>query len=153
MATVQFSKGNITPHFTISEVFVHQTSVIKLTPKQYADILAHANRLERFRVKVNEVMPVNAWYRTQDYNAKVGGTKNSGHLSGKATDCGNSLKDQIKVHNWWNIWQNICKEDNVVACMGWYPDKKFIHLESAPDWTKRNTFWKEENGKLRYMNI
>ncbi len=45
-----------------------------------------AEDLEEIRRAVQGPVYINSWYRTPDYNRRVGGTTNSQHLEGRAVD-------------------------------------------------------------------
>lgn len=73
--------GQLTRHFNIKE-FVHVGTYIYIDE----DFLFFVNMLEQFRVWYNRVINITSCYRPSDYNASVGGSKNSSHLKSLAVD-------------------------------------------------------------------
>lgn len=69
------------PYFTIEE----------FTCKQSGGCLMDANFMQtlfNIRAEFAKPMPVNSGYRSQAYNDKIGGEKNSAHVRGRAADIG-----------------------------------------------------------------
>ena len=82
--SVKLFDGQITKNFSIDEMKCKGTGELIIN----ADVIDHAQRLQRFRDWYNRAMKVNSWYRNPVYNAstKVKGGRDSQHLLGLATD-------------------------------------------------------------------
>lgn len=52
----------------------------------FQNVLKLAQNLQRLRDAINLPININSGYRSQEHNAKIGGVKNSQHLTGKAAD-------------------------------------------------------------------
>lgn len=57
-----------------------------LSEEVRSNLLELANNLEVLRAHFNAPVTVNSAYRTPEYNASIGGAKNSQHILGKAAD-------------------------------------------------------------------
>jgi hypothetical protein len=69
----------IAPHLTYGEIMDKESGLC----------LAHIRLLEawcRFRAEVGKPIRINSGFRTVEYNAKVGGAKDSRHILGQAID-------------------------------------------------------------------
>lgn len=145
------SNSMLTDHFSLKEycygIYRNEIKAKGEDNTLYADSVKHALLLEEFRVWLSEPMKVNAWQRPPKFNQSVGGTANSGHLYGTATDIACKIREP-EFKRWYKQWQKICKAHKTVACMGLY--SWGVHFESYPKWTKKDTYWKEVNGKLIY---
>ena len=104
-------KGKLTKHFTTDEYTVNQTENCNIT----IEALKHAEILEEFRTWLGKPMKVNAWYRTSEYNKKVGGNANSSHLRGVATDISMPNISQTTFIKYAKKWKALCKKHGVVG--------------------------------------
>lgn len=52
----------------------------------FQNVLKLAQNLQRLRDAINLPININSGYRSPKHNAKIGGVKNSQHLTGKAAD-------------------------------------------------------------------
>ena len=77
---------SLAPHFTLYELANNKGDTSKPIYLISVKSAAHLNALEAFRNIINTPVIVNSGYRQKDYNEKIGGDKNSGHLIGVATD-------------------------------------------------------------------
>lgn len=134
-------KGRLTKHFTAEEYTVNQTENCDIT----VEALKHAEILEEFRTWLGKPMKVNAWYRTKEYNKKVGGVSNSSHLRGVATDWGISGVSQADFIKYAKKWKALCKKHGVVGEAGLY--KWGIHLGSHVTYSKTFYHWDSRSGK------
>lgn len=116
-------KGNITKNFTFDEYGKSQTECVFSE-----DAYKHATRLQKFRDYLGKPMVISIWFRTKEYNTKVGGAVNSLHLSGQATDwlCG-AITNEL-WNEYCNKWKEICETDKVIGEIGRY--SWGIHLGS-----------------------
>ena len=134
-------KGKLTKHFTTEEYTVNQTENCNIT----VEALKHAEILEEFRIWLGKPMKVNAWYRTPEYNKKVGGVANSSHLRGVATDWGISGVSQADFIKYAKKWKALCKKHGVIGEAGLY--KWGIHLGSHITYSKAFYHWDSRSGK------
>lgn len=134
-------KGELTQHFNLDEYTVHQTGNCTIT----REAIEHADILEEFRQWLQKPMKVNAWYRTPEYNKKVGGVPNSSHLRGVATDISMQGLSQEKFIKYAKKWKELCKEHGVVGEAGLYTWG--IHLGSHIKYSKTFYHWDSRNGK------
>ena len=130
-------KGNLTKDLTVDNYAVNQTEVAKITE----NALAHARRVQKFLDWMNwSVLPsINAWWRSKAYNSRVGGVKNSLHLTGEATDLGSSKFStftEARFDKYAKKWFEICDEDGVKGEFGIYPWG--IHLGSNIQYSKKH---------------
>lgn len=134
MLNIKVYDGKITDNFNIAEFACRANGEILLN----RETLGHIYRLQRFRAWFNRPMSINSGYRTSEYNAKVGGAKNSMHVQGIATDFAlpnefytfskerqNEFLDNVKKK-----WFEICAADGLGGGVGFY--KNFCHVDSRP---------------------
>jgi len=81
----------LTPHFTLEELCLSETAVragIDNTPP--ADVVANLLRLARMLEKVRALLKrpihITSGFRCPELNARIGGSKTSAHLEGRAAD-------------------------------------------------------------------
>lgn len=119
-------KGKISKYFTIDDYGVNQTGTVTITP----EALVHAKMLDEFYDWMNWNNPaeVSAWFRTPDYNKKVGGIDNSNHLNGVASDHLVGQFTNTRFNKYARKWKEICEKYNVIGEIGRYPWG--IHLGS-----------------------
>lgn len=134
-------KGKLTKHFTTDEYTVNQTGNCQIT----REALEHADILEEFRTWLGKSMRVNAWYRTPEYNKKVGGNANSSHLRGVATDWGIAGVSQADFIKYAKKWKSLCKNHGVVGEAGLY--SWGIHLGSHVTYSSTFYHWDSRSGK------
>jgi uncharacterized protein YcbK (DUF882 family) len=141
------TNDQITPNFRLAEMACKDgKGTLYLTP----DVINHARRLQNFRDWYKRPMSVNSWYRTVEYNAKIGGAKGSKHCLGIATDvalpaefAGFTAARKLEfLTNVKNKWADLCATDGLGGGVGWYDS--FVHLDSRPGQTL--AFW-DDRGK------
>lgn len=97
---------NLTENFTLDEFLVSQTAVrndIDMTPPQFvienlADLCV--NVLQPLRSEVDSPIRISSGYRPEELNTKIGGSKTSAHMEGRAADftvIGLSPYDTVKL--------------------------------------------------------
>ncbi len=88
--------SNYSQHFTLKELDCHCGCV---TPPHIAKNLANlAQSLESLRTRLGGVpLHVNSGYRCPAYNARIGGAKESQHMSGKAADLSGKSVSPAKI--------------------------------------------------------
>lgn len=96
----------ISEHFNLEEFwhsYVASNNKIDNTPpKEVIENICSLveNILEPLRVKYAKPIMINSGYRCQRLNKKVGGAKNSQHLTGKAADItGGSVEENKIIYN------------------------------------------------------
>jgi uncharacterized protein YcbK (DUF882 family) len=130
---LKLTNTQITKNFKLSEMMCHDSAgTLFLSP----GLIDHAIRLQKFRDWYNRPIIVNSWYRTPEYNAQVGGVKNSQHVQGIATDCAlpaefqnfSAARKTEFLTTVKNKWAELCKNDGLGGGVGWYTS--FVHLDS-----------------------
>lgn len=136
--------GQITPHFNIWEFRCRANNEILIN----TDVIAHIQRLEKFRIWYNRSMIINSGYRTPEHNKAIGGAKESFHMQGIATDISLPLgefagfskaRKEEFLQNIKRKWTEICNADGLGGGVGFYD--VFIHLDSrktASHWDERS---------------
>lgn len=134
--------GQITEHFNIYEFRCRANDEILIN----AEVIAHIQRLEKFRRWYKRTMIVNSGFRTVEHNRRIGGSPNSQHLIGIASDInlpmgefqGFSAKRKEEfLQNVKRKWYEICAADGLGGGVGFY--NTFFHLDSR----KKKSFWDE----------
>jgi len=137
---IQVYDGQITPHFNIGEFKCSANGEVLIN----AEVIAHIQRLEKFRVWYNRVMIVNSGYRTPEYNAAIGGAKESQHMLGLAADIAlpmgefsaySKARKEEYLQNVRKKWTELCNNDGLGGGVGFY--NTFFHLDSR----KTAAFW------------
>jgi hypothetical protein len=111
------------------------------------EVVVCAGGFQRFREWLGEAMTVTSWYRTPEYNAKVGGAKDSMHLKALAIDFQTPRHNKAKRFTpaqWQNIirkWREICLSMGI----------KGGSVEIAPSWVHLDVR-ERKDGKLCVMN-
>ena len=124
---------NITPNFKVrefrskcgSDTVIIDTDFIK-------------NKLQKIREHFNKPISITSAYRSAEHNAKVGGGKNSFHLSGEAFDI--TVKDIPLLE--------VAKYAESIGIQGVIVYNDFIHLDSR----KAKYFARNNNGKTSTVN-
>lgn len=131
---IQVYNGQITKNFNINEFKCKANGEIIIN----ADVIAHIQRLQKFRDWYNRPMTVTSGYRTEAYNKQVGGVSNSQHIYGIATDIllpleysgfTSERKKEFQA-NIQNKWAELCKAALLQGGVGWYDRQGFFHLDS-----------------------
>ena len=133
--------GQITPHFNIWEFRCRANNEILIN----ADVIAHIQRLEKFRLWYKRVMIINSGYRTLEHNRKQKDSSDtSRHILGIATDINLPLgefagfskaRQNEFLNNVRKKWAEICSADGLGGGVGFY--NTFFHLDSR----KKAGFW------------
>jgi hypothetical protein len=136
---VKIIDGQVTENFNLAEFVCKDGGEVILNET----VIAHIQRLQKFRKWYSRSMPINSGYRTPAYNKKVGGSPNSQHLNGIATDISlpaeyktfDSRRKEIFMDNVKNKWYELCKADGLGGGVGFYDT--FFHLDSRAN----KSFW------------
>lgn len=109
--------GKITPHFSIWE-FANSLAKDKTKLVISPEFIEHVQMLEEIRTELGYSMDVSSGYRTVSFNKKCGGSNNSAHLDGLATDI-TSIKqkdfDGVRF-----MWKKICEQHNKIGGINFY---------------------------------
>lgn len=82
----------LSPHFTFEEATYSETAIRnnipnnQITTEIMRAMQISAANLEILREQIGPIQ-ITSWYRCPDLNKKVGGAKNSAHMTGWAIDC------------------------------------------------------------------
>lgn len=113
---ITYWKGNLTEHFTLKE-YAGSCKIAYLDMASYLQ----ATMMEEFRVWLKRPVYVTSWFRDEDGNKKVGGSKESNHLRGCATDWHTDIAiGDVKFVKYSKKWKAICKSHGVVGESGLY---------------------------------
>lgn len=104
------------------------TDIVKIS-KRLAELL------QIIRDHFNTQVIITSGYRTEQYNAEVGGASQSQHLYGRAADIIVSGKTPLEVYNYVN---SIIK--GYTGGIGCYRSKGFVHVDVRP-----NGYWRDNN--------
>ena len=91
----------------------------------YLNIVKLVGQLQFLRDYTGRAITVNSGYRSPEYNAKIGGVKNSQHLLGKAADIRIEGMKPKEVHS--IIEELISKGDMLQGGLGLY--SSFVHYD------------------------
>lgn len=127
--------GNLVQYFTLVEMANNEDGgKLKLTP----EAVRQAVMMNELRKWYNKSMKVNSWYRSKEYNIKVGGDPNSCHLDGIATDISLPHLTAKQITNFINKWKSICKKYGVIGGVSIYDT--FLHFDSNNTPTRYNGY-------------
>jgi len=91
----------------------------------YHNMVKVANQLQILRNYIGKPITVNSAYRSQEYNASIGGAKNSQHIMGRAADIVVKGMSPLAVHT--TIELLIEKGDMLQGGLGLYDS--FVHYD------------------------
>ena len=109
--------GKITKNFSLAEMANKQakeTTKLKLTAK----MVEHAQMLQELRDWYGKSLEVSSWYRTKSFNESCGGSSDSAHLDGLATDINNI--PESKYGEFKTAWEVICKNHGKIGGCNYY---------------------------------
>jgi hypothetical protein len=109
----------LSPNFTVKEFRCKDGSDMVLIDEELVKIL------QKFRDHFGVPVTINSAYRTEAWNTKQGGGKNSQHLKGKAADIVVEGVKPLEVAKY--------AEGLGVKGIGYYPVKGFVHIDTRPD--------------------
>ena len=119
--------GRLVPNFSLEEMMNTKADGVKLilTP----EVVEHAQMMQELRDWYGRPLNVSSWYRTPAFNTSVGGSSNSTHLDGLATDINNIPANMYE--RFITAWQVICKNHKKVGGIVLY--SWGIHFDSYSD--------------------
>ncbi len=91
----------------------------------YHNMVKVANQLQTLRDYIGKPIQVNSAWRSQEYNASIGGVKNSQHIMGRAADI--VIKGMTPVEVSKTIEELINKGDMLQGGLGIY--SSFVHYD------------------------
>ena len=116
--------GRITKNFTVAEIANNSANTrckLVFTP----EIISFAALLQTLRTEYGKPLEVNSWYRTAEFNKRIGGSTNSIHLDGRAVDL--AVADVATQEQLVKMWKKICFANKRIGGANVYPT--FIHLD------------------------
>lgn len=113
----------MTNNFTLKEFESNDGS--EMPSDVYLNIVKLAGQLQFLRDYTGKAIKINSGYRSPEYNAKIGGVKNSQHLLGKAADIRIEGMKPKEVHS--IIEELISKGDMLQGGLGLY--SSFVHYD------------------------
>lgn len=123
-------EGRIVKNFSLEEMANNKAKEpVKLILTEKA--IRHALMMQELRDFWGKPMTVNSWYRTPTFNASVGGSVNSCHLDGMATDIALGNLTMVERERLIGAWKAICVRYGVIGGVGIY--KTFMHFDSNDD--------------------
>ncbi len=91
--------------------------------------LVLARVFQRIRLEVGGPIRVNSAYRTREYNARVGGSRNSQHVEGRALDL--AVPRKLTLDEFREIVLEVARRpSSLLRGVGVYPS--FIHIDTRP---------------------
>lgn len=109
--------GRIVKNFSLSEMTnTKATENIKLILSPV--FVEHAQMMQELRDWYGKPLNVSSWYRTKIFNKSCGGSNNSAHLDGLATDINNIPEKLYK--DFTTAWQVICSNHSKIDGVNYY---------------------------------
>ena len=129
----KYKDKHITQHFTVGEI------VCKDSSPEYIINGAVLEGLEKLRKIIGKPIIINSGYRTEEYNKKVGGAKDSQHCLGNAIDFHIDGLSSTQIYD-------ILEKNNflgkVFTGIGLYDG--WVHVDVRPNPNSRGySFWDE----------
>lgn len=109
--------GRPVKNFSLEEMAntqASETTKLTLTP----EMIEHAQMMQQLRDWYGKPLNVSSWYRTDTFNASVGGDKNSAHLDGLATDITGIHPEDFDRFT--TAWEVICSIHGKIGGVGYY---------------------------------
>ena len=114
----------MTKNFTKEEFDCNcDCGVCEMPINVYHNIVKVANQLQVLRDELKKPIHINSAYRSEEYNAKVGGVKTSQHIMGKAADIAIKGLSPLEVYK--TIERLIENGDMLQGGLGLYDS--FVH--------------------------
>ena len=113
----------MTKNFTKEEFDCNDGSEMNIAI--YHNIVKVANQLQILRNYIGKPITINSAYRSEEYNASIGGAKNSQHIMGRAADIVVKGMTPLAVHT--TIELLIEKGDMLQGGLGLYDS--FVHYD------------------------
>ncbi len=113
----------MTKNFTKEEFDCNDGSEMPINV--YHNIVKVANQLQSLRDYIGKPIQVNSAWRSEEYNASIGGVKNSQHIMGRAADI--VIKGMTPIEVSKIIEELISKGDMLQGGLGIY--SSFVHYD------------------------
>ena len=113
----------MTKNFTKEEFDCNDGSEMNIAI--YHNMVKVANQLQTLRNYIGKPITINSAYRSEEYNASIGGVKNSQHIMGRAADIVVKGMTPLAVHT--TIELLIEKGDMLQGGLGLYDS--FVHYD------------------------
>lgn len=150
MLKVKVYDGQLTSNFNITEFKCKANGEVLLN----AAMIDHIHRLQRLREWYDRPMNITSGYRTKAYNSKIGGSPNSKHMEGIASDI--LLPDEFYsftkerqeefLNHIKDKWIELCSADGLGGGIGFYDT--FFHIDSRAKGNYSNgdyAFWDDRS--------
>jgi len=121
------AKGQITAHFALWE-FCNAENDEEIKIEISPEFIEHVQMLEMLRTMIGHPLDVSSGWRSKKYNEECGGSPDSAHLVGLATDV---YAEQSELPLLTRCWKAVCKAFNKVGGINYYPWG--VHLCSNED--------------------
>lgn len=119
----QRKKMNLSPNFSIWEFASKDGAPFPL--EVIRNLKKLADNLEVIRAEIGKPIKINSGYRSPEHNAKVGGVKDSLHLTGKASDIVVSRMNSFELGQ---VIERLIQQGKIKqGGLGIYPN--FVHYD------------------------
>ena len=110
-------KTMVSKHFSLDEVSCNCGCGQSIVDEVMID------KIEQARVSARIPFQINSWNRCEEYNKKIGGSKNSSHVVGKAVDI--HYNSNVDLYN----MVGACIKAGIPRILI-YPKSRFIHIDT-----------------------
>jgi len=115
--------GKVANHFTWDEV-CNTKAATEIKAVSSPKLLVHAQMIEHLRMLIyahtGAGCHVNSWYREKEFNKACGGSPNSEHLDGLATDIASTSIPPSLYTTAMLYWKAICEVYGKIGTVGYY---------------------------------
>ena len=116
----------MTKNFTREEFDCNcNCGVCEMPINVYHNVVKVANQLQVLRDELGKPIHINSAYRSEEYNASIGGVKSSQHIMGRASDIAIKGMTPLEVYN--TIERLIENGDMLQGGLGLYDS--FVHYD------------------------
>lgn len=131
----------ISKYFDLNEAVATSTGIYNEPEglELKSNIIQCAQRLDEVRELFNRPVIINSWYRSPKVNSKVGGAKNSAHMTGWAVDFRVQGMQDLEVAL--RIKESGIRMDQLILEPSW------LHISFAPEMRMQYLTLKVKGGK------